>query len=1065
MSAHVLSPAPTQIYGRDQELAILRAFLDGTSGAACLALVGQGGIGKTRLLTALLAMLQERNWPMPNEIYDFYHIDNFRSSQIERAIIRTFAPYSGDQSHKALTAYDAEYKKLDRARQSGHQFTKAKAATRQAFVTWINICAEELRATGRGMVLIFDTVEQAMNLPDAAEEYLLVEQRNASDGGEFWLTEIIPQLNNILVVLSGRLETLHNKPIDLFERLGLPPSAIMRIEPLQQTYVRKFVTDIRNQMLADTNPTIRGFADAVILSDELIELMTAVSGGLPFWLAVLFTCEMFAAIPPYIDRLRGQLRLQKQLVLSVAERREATNALMSYLLRDFRATDSSLVLVLQWMAALRKGLSQAALQDLAQTLNISLDSAEIVATLRRMLVVKTRSVAIVDVEGHESLEERFFLHDEMYRGLDNDPSIAKELRPDVIKTILQRYTQQIEQLTQAQESVRKTVQNYETNSPERNQLETTATRINRQVQQLILERLGYLFVTDFTRGNDEYNLRVFSAISNHESGYSGALHQEALRNSYWLQHEIPAYGVVESAARCVLQAWAAEDYRVAVQMTQQLQRYRTTDAAGVHHALLYLVEGIALSSYQPEQHEDRIFEVLGTAERLLQPYTADDFVSETLRWVRFLFTQIYNFQGYGHRLFEHYYAAIGNYTRSLRYFQLIPGELPDFRANVLNNLGYVYALQGDSDQARYLARQGLALRLLHSSMYGIGLSYNTLARIEIMAGNPQRARHYAEQAWGVFTLLDSPRGKSMALPVYAETFRKEGEMLDDSPPMQNKTFGQAERLFREAEELLEQEQIKNIERRREVYQGLGCTFRSRGQARRRREPTDPAKDDFHAALGYLNKALEIIMAVRNEDPNLPLDQKLQPQTPSLALLDINEDIAVIHINQDEYDDRIKWRLDRARGYAPAEYLLREGEGFQSIEAPTKGYWRELGQCALQEMMNCFGCFDFGRYRTEGAYANPTRLLEDPPHANEQYLEGAAEHMVEALAYIYQYSQSSPMFEKIKSLALRELLFNRSRLQLQRMQRAAYRKARAFKLLDTDAYRIVEELLRVAEEGV
>jgi hypothetical protein len=261
-------------------------------------------------------------------------------------------------------------------------------------------------------------------------------------------------------------------------------------------------------------------------------------------------------------------------------------------------------------------------------------------------------------------------------------------------------------------------------------------------------------------------------------------------------------------------------------------------------------------------------------------------------------------------------------------------------------------------------------------------------------------------------------------------------------------FEQALQIFEAAERRFEAWDIKMADRWRELYQQWGCTYRSRALARQRRHPDDPAvAGDFSRGHELLEKALAWAR---------------KGSLPGVTTMDVHEDLAVIRINQDEYDQRVLGHLEDAEACAPDEYKIRAELGLVDVPQAIRGYWRELGQCQLQRMLYSFGAYDFGMFQWHDEHT-PRTPVEAKGQA--QYLATAAEHLLLMLAYLTRYARFSSMLEKAESLALRELTLDRTGEQLDELERALLKAARDYNLLSSEALGRALDLISRARRDV
>jgi len=1027
-----------QIYGRDALLAQLDgALAERTERPLLVVLTGDGGTGKTRILEALLERLAEQQ-RLPLPIYDFYHIDRFKASAIEETIIRLF----GDQRPDVTTIfgpYSEAQRRLDTARQSGLAFEQAQAQARQTFIACYNVLAE--REHGGPAVLLFDSVEQAVSLGDSAERRLVQRAPTASRGGEHWLGEVLPQLRNTVVILSGRPRTLYDSPVELYERMrAAMPSQSIAISGMEREAADAFARALHEKLLAVDQLDIHEFTESVILDDETLQLWHSVSGGLPFWIAMLFTCRMFGVVPPEIDEVQEQLRAGASPDLDGQAQQRLRDAAMRSFLSRLDDNEQTLLLALQWMATIRKGASAAMLSTIAQAEGVSIgDPGTLAERLGQLLVVKRRRVPRYTFDGKGGDETLLFLHDELYHWLDQNHSGAVQLRTAISQSLITWYDQAI---AEAEASRLAAVDRLLTVGPEHAEaaaLDLARADHTRRRDMLVLDRLGYYYQFERRRGIAEYNLQAYAAIMLREAGYGVMLRQEALRSHYRLDRGVPFEVEVECAARWVMRATHNEEPD-ALEMLDRLGYYwsREADSPGAHYALLHLAVAKLLLHRSPERRE-QIEHELTAARASLSGYAAATSWHND-QWLRMLLFRIVNSWGYAHRLRYQLFDAAEAYHASLAHGVGSHLALAQLRGLTLNNLAYVHSEQGNTAEARRFALEALGSRQRYASDYQIALSLNTLARIEIRAGQFLLAREYAEQALAIFRRYQSSRGLSHCLPVLAEANRKLAEQLIAVISRQEQTFEQALALFTEARELLERESIPSAERWREVLQGLGCTYRSRGQALRNRGvDLERAAAYFITAHDWLEHAVKLS------------EQRKQPDLP---IMDIHQDLATIHVNEDEYDERVEIHLQRAEALAPPEYRYERGIGLRGTRRPIYGFWRELGQCELQRMMMGFGCYDHGLYSRDRSSSVRTLIRQRDPAD----LHDVGRHLLLALAYILQYAHSSSMLDRTMVLMLRELRRDRTEDELKLIATAIYQASRDYRLEDSEARRLAERLI-------
>lgn len=95
----------------------------------------------------------------------------------------------------------------------------------------------------------------------------------------------------------------------------------------------------------------------------------------------------------------------------------------------------------------------------------------------------------------------------------------------------------------------------------------------------------------------------------------------------------------------------------------------------------------------------------------------------------------------------------GEYDRAIDYFQKSRSryQTADEQARVDRTLGRLYALKGNFNRARKLARGALMVHQRDENASSIGIAHSHLGMIESLAGNFEAARHHFEEA---LTILD-----------------------------------------------------------------------------------------------------------------------------------------------------------------------------------------------------------------------------------------------------------------------------------------------------------------------
>lgn len=1058
------------LFGRDEQLTLLQG-LTVTGPTTLVCVLGLGGLGKTRLLEAFGARLLAAGLPC-GPLVDFYHVESFRASIIEEAICAGLAQWAPEYQ-TLLEPYFVARALLERARTSGNEFRQAQQAIRATFVQSYNAIAARAAARGARITLLFDTVEQAVMLSDRTEGLLEVGETNASSGGAYWLSMTLPQLENTLVVLGGRPETLYKTPVALYDELGASlPGQVLTLTGLGEQATAELADDLRTRALASPDEQTAGVAEAIDLSDKVkLRAWYELSEGLPFWIAILFTLEFVGEGP---DGVLGDLQeavsgLAPNETLSPTQREAFRARLRDYFLGEVSQGAPPLQIALQSMATIRKGLTPALLELVLRQLQINAQPSELFERLRSLAVVKVRRVRRYTSKSERpddlgDQEVLLFLHDELYAWLDAHPFVAVESHAVIRDTVLRWYLGAIQQAQDERVNAAEQLRFLRPGDPATQPRTIERNEALRRKHHLQREMLSYAFEGD-DQGGDEalalYQLYTYEAVFNREAGQEAALHQEVLRSLYRHSRGPRPSDELTFAAIALLRA--AVQYENITQARQLLERLWSyvelkMQTTGLARAFFELATANArLTSGGGTQPEERalIEQSLDEVERIVkQAQEAETPAVALHQWLVILRAQALNFRGYMHRLNYELGTAIRAYRSSNAVAQRLPGVLPQFRATTLNNLAYALSEQGDTEEARRIASEALLIRQRHGTAYDLAFSRNVMARIALRAGDVVRARQLAERSVAAMRELGNTRGLGRSLPVLADAYRKEAELLDDSPGEQDELFEQALAVLKEAEAELNKTFV--AEAHREILQTRGCTLRGWGYARRRRGPAhyEIARQNLSEGHAYLLEALEVARKL-NE--------------PKFVQVDILEDLATVHVYEDEYDHRLYLHLDEAEAVLRddrilREYLVQENAGVPEITDATRPYWRELGQCRLQRMIGAFGKLDIGLYDYDTSVEPGVRRLKTPP-GDRRFLDEAAEHLVVTMAYLCRYNRHSWMLNKARELTLHELLNQRSLADIDRFQLAAYEAARRYSLLYDESFAVAEQLIALARANL
>jgi tetratricopeptide (TPR) repeat protein len=183
----------------------------------------------------------------------------------------------------------------------------------------------------------------------------------------------------------------------------------------------------------------------------------------------------------------------------------------------------------------------------------------------------------------------------------------------------------------------------------------------------------------------------------------------------------------------------------------------------------------------------------------------------------------YNNLGYTYRQRRHLPRAEQAYRRALPYLSQV-SQMEAQRADTMNNLAYVYRLEGKLIEARVLCLDALRQREFLGHGYFIALSRNTLGLIYLSLDRydwalreGQTARKLMERAAG----SNANRGTGLVYIALGKILRRSGHRLYDESVIQEAVdyLTNATSIFDELREPVSQV---------EAYNELGCAYRSLG---------------------------------------------------------------------------------------------------------------------------------------------------------------------------------------------------------------------------------------------
>jgi tetratricopeptide (TPR) repeat protein len=777
-SAFPLGKLRTQrLIGRVLERRAIQSALLADGTLCIVYVIGQGGIGKSRLLEAIrdeivpgLGTGTACRW---GKILDLYFVQIEKSSGLERAIMDAVDPRA--QGFSAYREERERYEALRLAGGSPRELESLRAKLRGLFIAGFNEISTQVRP-----VVCLDTMERIQYEADVVQEIAGIKHPGLEVWD--WLLDVLPRLRNAVIVLAGRphpilwgsLQAHYASTLgaveDVSARSNLSqPVGHVQIElgPLTESEVGECLGD-----LAALNPRI---AEARLTANDCA-YVHQVTGGQPLRLAFVSTLIANGG-------LGGGWNAQ---------------TIDRDLIGEIQRLTGDTDLVLPLVAWMRKGINAPLLEDLLrQVRGIEWEDAkyqQVLDYLKELPFVKTRPGS-----------DQVFLHDEMYALMDQHVLRAPGYAQDKTKVceIAQAYYQ--EAIDQAQGS---------------------------EKQDLAVDRLYYQLLASPQEGFNQYRLLSDQAIMAHQVGFDMSLRDEVLRffrERY--RREPPPQVIRDGAVRWVKRYIALEDYAVALDVAGRIERSdhaalkplaQTPDQVSHFGAALLTYKGEALLYLGRNREATAALEA--AIERLEPVEPGNEYERQDKALV---LGRAYNDLGYIRSRERHFADAIVEYERALDYLEPYPALWADTRKNeALSQAG-----KGELLLARAYAQEAEDKFRALGMEYSEALALNTRGLIELQTGESREAEILCGEALSIFQRLGDQRGEGLAAIALGWALRKKGGLAPIHTSQVDEAFQEAERFLNRAIEVFRR--IDEPARRMEAYGQLGCVYRDQANLYRR----------------------------------------------------------------------------------------------------------------------------------------------------------------------------------------------------------------------------------------
>jgi tetratricopeptide (TPR) repeat protein len=736
-------------------------------GTQLLYFEGEGGIGKTALLEALLQHARESTGNgssisncVGRQIIDLYHPDAHTPEGLIRRIVTVLGDRPFKRTRRILDS-------LDRARSAGNMEV-ASDRTRALHKVFPRDFATLVEG---GVVLAFDTLEVIEYEQDPFRQGLEGDVASLSAGE--WLFQVFfPSLKgNVVILLAGRPPGAQERIKALLAASPGIQFQHTQLQALEQDETREYLETVgaAEADLGDQDAAARLFDYA----QERGDVVHFLTGGRPILLALV--ADMVAhgwALPASFDLALQALRQQPDR----AWRGEMESALVVRI----QESPTPIGNTLYTLAWLRKG---ATAELLARVMDLKTRDGEWDLATSRHYADQVARLSLVKVRPGEG---RVFLHDEMYALMEEYVlrETSQEEKDRIYEAILQYYRDQIQDLE--------------------NQIEQSAglsPLFHARLREAFVEEVHYRLVHRPLFGFATYFWRAEEALGARDTESDALLRTELLR-TVGLLKQLDALGALDvrelemdMAVRWGIRAlFLGNDPEEALAIFDRVEGQWNRDDETLQLAWLHLqlYRAVARIMRADEGDWSQARQLLQTVQRSTDeilsgqepPLSAmkslfswvvsprvfpEPAVTSSRQWrARVLKAWSLNYQGYLDRQQGRYVEAVHSYQQStMLQRRLGMASL----APTLCNLAYAMALLGRVHPARLLTDEAERRARRSGKEYVLALALNVRALVEGYGDHPQAALRYTDRALRMARGLRAPRVLGLIYLTRARTHR------------------------------------------------------------------------------------------------------------------------------------------------------------------------------------------------------------------------------------------------------------------------------------------------------
>jgi len=713
-------------------------------------LIGEGGIGKSRILAKLIEEWNAEDWPrkekaeVADKLVDFYLTNNHLPGHLAYALYQVSDFFTHEELEK-------EQKKIDNfwIARIGGESEKLRTDQLKRFDDLLT----DANSKGKKVIFFFDTAEKLVY--EWPEE--LQEKNSPWAEAWDWLLGLVKKHNNLRLVVAGRPAA--NKLYESSEaELGKDKVSRIKVERFTNKEMNEYLEAVQKELEKAPDKYGRLLRKLKGFTYEEKKLLFQLSEGIPIRLSLMLDYLLSPAEIDDLKKLRGG---------------EWENLLHDKL----AANHPQLYEILIAMGRLRKGTNAPLL---ATVMEIEEEKAEKhLNEIEKYSFIKT-----VNVPG---AGQRYFLHDELYRILDRTyyNQEDKTDRRDVMKAILNQYYEvELERVNQEIQNQINPILSRNIN--QKSDLDTNklvGLSIRRHTLQV--ESAYYGLQGDHIEGEQ----RIYRYL--HDSAISGDIALD-----YALEAELLAFlgqDNLESnedeqnfrervkgmlAIRPVVRKWILGQFDSVVEKATELRNEEPVSQifnnCHLNMALLNVWEAYArIYRAQAKDTPKKIKDLLDQAIKLAEPHLSSEVPGES--WcAQAVQAFAYRVRAYYWTKQERFKDAAKDYKKALTLWEKV--TLRAEVATTLNDGGYTRALIGRTYLGRIQVQKALEKRQKIAALGPLGLSINTLALIRLLMGAYEGAITEARQALHIFKSINYPRGIGLSNLALSEARRLQLEL-------------------------------------------------------------------------------------------------------------------------------------------------------------------------------------------------------------------------------------------------------------------------------------------------